>query len=110
MKTEFMMNKIFCCAGFQHRVEAAGQRGIAVLVHKTSSGIMFLFQSRGIAFEDTSKIGPMPGTPDIKINISCEAGLQYCPWCGRLLQELIEVSPKAFDELAEKHKMFYTGP
>jgi len=110
MKDEFVPNEIFCCSGFQHSVEAAGQRGLAVLAHKTSSGIMFLFQSRGIAFEDVKKVGPNPSATDIKINVSFETGLQYCPWCGRRLQELIEISPEAFVELAEKHKKFYTGP
>lgn len=71
---------------------------------------MFLLQSRGIAFEDTGKIRPVPDYPDIKINVSCETGLQYCPWCGRRLQELIEASPEAFAELAKKHKSFYAGP
>jgi hypothetical protein len=71
---------------------------------------VFLLQSRGIALEDVSKVHPMPGAPDIKINVSSEVGLQYCPWCGTRLQELVEASPDAFDDLAEKHKMFYTGP
>jgi len=111
MKNEFVENKIFCCSGLQHRIEAAGQRGIAILVHKTSSiGIAFLLQSRGIALEDVSKIRPTPSAPDIKINVSSEVGLQYCPTCGRRLQELVEASPEAFDDLAEEHKTFYAGP
>ncbi len=110
MKNEFVKNALFCCAGFQHSIEGAGRRGMAVLVHKTSSGIIFLFQSRGIAFEDVGKIGPSPNAPDIKINVSYETGLGYCPWCGQQLQTLVEASPDAFEELAQKHKRFYTGP
>ena len=110
MKNEFKMNKMFCCPGFQNSIQAAGQRGLAILVHKTSSGGMFLFQSRGIALEDVGKIRPNPSAPDMKINVSSETGLQYCPWCGRRLQELIEASPEAFEELAREHKSFYAGP
>jgi len=110
MKDTFILNKAFCCAGFQHRIEAAGKRGIAILVHKTAGGILFLLQSRGIAIEDGSKLAPMPGAPDMKINISFDIGLQYCPWCGRRLQELAEASPRVFDDLSEKHKHCYTGP
>jgi len=95
---------MFCCPGFQNNVEAAGERGIAILVKVTSEGIMFVLQSRGIAFEDESKIRPMPSAPDIKINVSCTTGLQYCPACGRRLQELVKASPRAFEELAQKHK------
>jgi hypothetical protein len=110
MKDTFVMNKIFCCPGFQHLVGDAGQRGLAVLVVKTSEGIRFRLQSRGIAFEDVSKIRPAPDYPDIKINVACESGLQFCPFCGRRLQELLQASPEAFGELAERHKEFYTGP
>src|SRR5438445_763482 len=109
MNTGFVPNKIFCCVGFQHRIEAAGQRGIAVLVIKRPE-IIFLLQSRGISFEDVSKIGTMPGAPDIKINVCCDTGLRYCPWCGKPLQKLVKASPQAFEELAEKHKNFYAGP
>jgi hypothetical protein len=80
------------------------------LAHKTPTGIVFLLQSRGIAFEDVSKVHPTPGAPDIKINVSSEVGLQYCPMCGRRLQEMIEASPQVFGDLAAKHKKFYTGP
>ncbi len=104
MKDIFEMNKIFCCPGFQHRIGDAGNRGVAVLVRKTPEGIRFLLQSRGIAFDDESKIHPMP--VEININVSCEIGLQFCPFCGRRLQELIKAAPKAFDDLAEKHKNF----
>lgn len=107
MKDTFVMDEIFCCPGFQHRVADAGQRGIAVRVVNTSDGIRFRLQSRGIAFEDESKIRPMPEM-DMKINVSSEMGLQYCPACGRKLQDLVNTSPKDFEELAKKHKQFYT--
>lgn len=108
MKDTFEMDNKFCCPGFQHRVADAGQRGIAVLVVKTSGVIQFRLQSRGIAFDDEKKIVPMPGVPDMKINVSCEIGLQYCPFCGRKLLDLVKASPKAFDELAGKHRQFYS--
>lgn len=108
MKDAFELDKRFCCPGFQHRVADAGQRGVAVLVVNTPEGISFRLQSRGIAFEDEKKIGPMPGAPDMKINVSCEVGLQYCPFCGRRLQDLVKASPKAFEELADKHRQFYS--
>lgn len=108
MKDTFEMNKAFCCPGFQNNIQAAGERGIAVLVVRTAEGIRFRLQSRGIAFEDESKIGPMPGSPDIKINVSCSTGLQFCPACGRRLQELVTAAPGFFDDLAEKHKKLQT--
>lgn len=98
---------MFCCPGFQNLVSNAGQRGISALAKKSNEGIVFVLQSRGIAFDDEGKLGPMPGAPDMKINISCTTGLQYCPICGRWLQELIEASPPAFEKLAQAHRKFF---
>jgi len=109
MKDTFTLNKAFCCPGFQNSLEAAGQRGIAILTKDSSIGLMFLLQSRGIAFDDISKMRPQPGAPDIKINISCETGLKYCPWCGRDLQQLANVSPEIFQNIARKHQ-YYIQP
>ena len=83
---------------------------MAILVHKTSNEIMFLLQSRGIALADVGRVKSNPNAPDVKINLSSEIGLQYCPWCGRQLQELIKASQEAFEELAKRHKSFYMGP
>jgi len=84
----------------------AGQRGIAALLKETAKGLVFVEQCRGIAFEDESKIRPNPSAPDIKINVSCTTGLPYCPSCGCQLQQLVETSPHAFQQLAEEHKKF----
>jgi hypothetical protein len=104
MNETFKLNKMFCCAPLQNHVTAAGSRGLAVLVRKTPEGIRFLLQSRGVAFEDVGKLRPMPGSPDLKINIVCDTGLQFCPWCGQRLQELVKIAPEGYDDLAEAHK------
>jgi hypothetical protein len=108
MRNLFVFNRIFCCTGFQHRITDAGQRGIAILVIKTSDGIQFRIQSRGIAYADEDKINPIPNAPDYKINISCETGLLYCPFCGKKLHNLVRKHPKAFEEIAEMHRKFYS--
>lgn len=97
---------MFCCPGFQNSVANAGQRGIAALAKRAGERVVFVLQSRGIAFDDEGKLGPMPVGPDLKINVSCTTGLRYCPVCGRRLQELLEASPQAFLKLAEEHKKF----
>lgn len=109
MSDVFKMKKTFCCPGFQHNIEAVGQRGIAIIVKNTTEGITFLLQSRGIAFEDEMKTRPLPGASDMKINVSCTTGLLYCPACGRRLQELVDASRGAFEELAEKHRQFLSA-
>jgi hypothetical protein len=104
MNGTFKLDKMFCCPPLQNHVGAAGNRGLSVLVRRTCEGIRFLLQSRGIAVEDVDKLRPVPGSPDLKINIAYDAGLQFCPWCGRRLQELVEIAPEAYDDLAKTHK------
>lgn len=92
---------MYCCAGLENLVGNAGERGIAVLVRVTKDGIRFVLQSRGVAHEDEGKLQPMP--LDINVNISCNVGLRYCPFCGRRLAELVESDPKSFNELLDDH-------
>ncbi len=40
---------------------------------------------------------------DLWINVSAETGLKYCPWCGTLLQDIIESKEAFFKAIAEKH-------
>jgi len=97
---------MFCCPGFEHRVANAGQRGLGILIERTGTGFAFLLQSRGIAHEDESKVGPTAGAPDMLINIACQTGMAYCPWCGRRLEDLAVSAPVGFVALARKHEGF----
>lgn len=93
---------MYCCPGFEYLVADAGKRGISAVAVSRSNGIGFRLQSRAVAYGDEKNI--QPTLDDVLIDIVCEIGLQYCPFCGRLLQELINASPHAFLELATKHK------
>ena len=106
MTNEFALNEAFCCPGLQNSIESAGERGAAVLVYRSSVGIGFYIQSRGVAFDDVDKLALLPPTPDIKINVSSEIGLTFCPWCGRQLSTLVDASPEVFEKLAQTHRSF----
>ncbi len=94
-----------CCTGFENLISCAGERGHAILACKISSGaVKFLLQSRGVAFVDEQKLKPIP--IDVKINISAEVGLQFCPTCGRNLDELVQEAPDYFSKLAEDHAKY----
>ncbi len=97
-----------CCQGLKNFLSMAGDRGHAILVYEVPSGkIGFQFQSRGIAYKDVSKIKPNPNASDIKINVSSEIGIQYCPACGHNLEKLIKKNPIRFKELATKHRHLF---
>jgi hypothetical protein len=96
---------MYCCDGFRNLVSLAGERGPAILARETSAGhLVFVLQSRGVAFEDISKLRPVP--IDIKINVDAVIGLRFCPFCGRKLEELVQESADLIRELAGEHKKF----
>ena len=97
---------MFCCPGFENCVNSAGERGLGILVKRTPDGLRFELQSRGIAYEDETKIRPMP--IELRINVASGTGLRFCPWCGRLVQDIIDLAPDAFVELAKKHEKLLT--
>jgi hypothetical protein len=96
---------MYCCSGLENRVLNAGKRGIAIVVLQESDGdLHFFLQSRGIAFEDESRIKPLD--IEIKINISAEVGLRHCPFCGRMLKDLIRENREFFAELSKEHEKY----
>lgn len=100
-----------CCYGLQNHMASAGQRGISILVFKVPDrdDIWFVLQSRGVAFEDEEKLGPIPAklAPiPYSINISTCGVIKFCPNCGRRLQDLVEASREAFLRMAEEHKKY----
>jgi hypothetical protein len=94
---------MFCCQTFENTVASAGERGLAILVERTPDGIGFNLQSRGVAYEDIGKLRPVP-EQDVIINVSRDVMIRYCPWCGRRLQELVQLAPELFAELARTHE------
>ena len=96
---------MYCCDGFRNLISLAGERGLAILARVEFSGkIGFVYQSRGIAFEDEGKLKPAP--IEININVATAIGLRYCATCGRKLEELVAESPDFFRQLAVEHKKF----
>jgi hypothetical protein len=95
----------YCCTGLRNLLVCAGERGNAVVVWVDSSGEpRLLMQSRGVSFEDQSKL--KPADLDVKINLSAETGMRYCPFCGSLLEQLINENREHFQTLAKEHEKF----
>lgn len=73
----------WCCLTFKSWYEAAGARGLTVLVGRRSNGEPeFVIQQRAIDIDVRS----LPVT-DYPISIASEVGINYCPWCGRNLKK-----------------------
>jgi len=71
----------WCCLGFSAHVQAAGQRGFAIVVDDSDpSGAVFVIQHRAIDIELD-----FPFVWDKPISIVTDVQMQYCPWCGVLL-------------------------
>ena len=99
---------MYCCHGLQNDIANAGQRGISILLFRIphTDDLRFVLQSRGVAFDDEPKLGPIPTSLPYLINISCCGIIKYCPTCGRCLKELVEPSKDEFLRLAEEHKKY----
>jgi hypothetical protein len=71
----------WCCGVFKGWYEAAGERGLAILVDTTADGTpAFMIQSRSVEIDDD---GPKNHTRPL--TLSAELHIQFCPWCGRRL-------------------------
>lgn len=82
----------WCCLTFRSWYEAAGERGIAVLVGRNADGSPeFVIQQRAI----DKNIEALPVT-DYPISIVSDVRITYCPWCGR---DLTKWYGKHADEL-----------
>jgi hypothetical protein len=73
----------WCCLTFKSWYEAAGERGAAILVWRSSAGApLFVIQHRAVdqGLESSVKSeNPVTVVSDIYID--------YCPWCGRNLKK-----------------------
>jgi hypothetical protein len=74
----------WCCGIFKGWYEAAGERGIGVLVDRQVGGAStFTIQSRSVDLGDEGPIDhPRP------ITLVTEVQIQFCPWCGRRLADV----------------------
>ena len=97
-----------CCLMLENHIGFAGERGIGVLVQMVSDNVMFSLQSRGIAHADEVNI--RPAAIELVINVASEVAIQYCPWCGQLLEDLAASAPARFAELAKKHERLRAVP
>ena len=103
------MEPQYCCEGLRNSVAHAGNSGLAVILISDTDGVLrFRFQSRGCdhaaieqmrSFVDSLPAPLRHNAP--RVNIVAETGLQYCPWCGKRLAELIEHDRDAFRALAD---------
>lgn len=93
---------MFCCSGFENLVSCAGDRGNSIVAWLNHDGVpCFFIQSRGFPFGDEKKFDAVDLA--VEINVSAEIGIRYCPFCGRLLQEVVDKHLTFFVDLAKEH-------
>jgi len=86
----------WCCGVFKGWFEAAGERGIGILVDRDEDGsAAFTIQSRSVELDDEGpKDHPRP------VTLVAELRIQFCPWCGH---SLVDVYSKVADVMARPH-------
>jgi hypothetical protein len=94
---------MLCCEFFEDLIFRAGQTGLSVLVTKSSVGIGFVLQSRGLSIDEVHAC--ILNAPYVtNVNIECEIGIKYCPFCGKDLRDLTARFPEFYDLLCQQQK------
>jgi hypothetical protein len=74
----------WCCQTFRSYYEAAGQRGLGIVVEEGEVGPGFLIQCRSIEPKDEQAFkafnAPFP------VSLVTQTGMLFCPWCGKNLR------------------------
>jgi hypothetical protein len=77
----------WCCEAFRNHYDSGGNRGLAVLIERTSNGEpLFIFQSRSVGKDE------LPVSSDLSITFAevTEGYIAFCPWCGKPLRQQYE--------------------
>jgi hypothetical protein len=100
---------LFCCSGFEIRIDNAGTEGLSMLIARDAKRIIFELQFRAVSVEEEAAFvqsGPNSSYEGC-IKLASSVRVSYCPYCGTRLASLIKISNyKAFLSLAEKHQPF----
>ncbi len=76
----------WCCVGFQSHVEAAGRRGMSIILDTSDeSDPRFVIQHRAVDHE-----APAPEFSDVPVSLVTESRIAFCPWCGTMLKEFYQ--------------------
>lgn len=97
-----------CCDRLENLLNNAGRDDFAVLAKRTGEYRMFVIQSRACRLEDEAKLQALPRDVELPrpLHVVTQIAIQWCPFCGSTLQELITADPDAFDRICEEHTRF----
>jgi hypothetical protein len=101
-----------CCDVFNELVADAGNRGYSVVACVRGSYRFFCLQARACPKLDEPKMKNLPKGIDIPnpLTVGMQIGIQYCPFCGTKLANIIAGSLNEFTRLADSNKPLLLGP
>lgn len=99
---------MFCCAIFRSGVEEPGKKGLSFVASREEEFRYFCLQARAFDYEDEDKIKNIPWSVEIPRlwRLVHQWGIQYCPFCGASLEEVISKNVAEFDKLVDRHDRF----
>jgi hypothetical protein len=103
---DFLRRGTTCCDPFSGLLADAGRRGLAIIVRRDRDGLSFDLQSRGIDHRDRAKLVPIPGAPDVFVNLSMSVAIKHCPFCGQRLSRLVRHARATHERLADEHEPY----
>lgn len=99
-----------CCHGSQNMFREVGQRGVALIVRLNFEGDpRVALQSRGVDFDEIPVLESSP-VREFSINVACEIGVRFCPFCGSRFEDVIRRNLELYLDLAKTHEKYRLGP
>jgi hypothetical protein len=97
---------MFCCHTFKDLIANAGKRGLSVVVGEIGGRVSFTLQSRSIAYNDLARVKTAQSQFPENVTLAVGLMIQYCPSCGRNLDELAVEQVANLEQLACDHSRY----
>jgi hypothetical protein len=95
-----------CCDALTEMLENAGKRGLSVVPLHWDDIFYFCIQARACNYEDEKDLIKIRTENSLKINMSFQTGIKYCPFCGMKLANWIEENKQNFLNNTGKYKKY----
>jgi hypothetical protein len=94
-----------CCDVLDGLINNAGKDDYAVLAKSFGEYRFFVLQSRACRMDEELLFRNVPKEMSLPrpLHLVTQVGIQFCPFCGRSLAELIRENQIEFDRLSEEH-------
>ena len=100
----------YCCDPFFHALDNAGKKGFSIIASKENDDVFYYIQSRLCNFKDkdefVAKFKSLPKPLGISIPMEMQKKIEYCPFCGKRLDTMLQTFNPETMEILDEHKKY----